>query len=173
MANAMKLIGEADLNRKLEKKLATPAAARFLFDSWRQYVQPAWMSKFTRGPGGWIWKGASRQSATSERDMSDFPRWARVGSNLPTARWGELGTGLLSIDPESSHRRYFPPPSAMEAWAKDRGFESGWAAANAIYKAGGTAPRGWLKASFNEAVPKIDGWLSGAAQLIEKTAPTL
>lgn len=169
----MKLIGEAELNRKLEKKLATPAAARYFMDAWRLDTERSTKANFTRGPGGWIWKGTSRQSFTSERDASDFPRWARVGSNLDTARWGEYGTGLLSEDPESAHRRYFPPPDAMEPWARAHGFESGFMASLAIFKKGGTEPRRYLRRAFDTSVPKMDGWLEHGAKIIESKAPTL
>lgn len=169
----MKLIGEADLQRKLKAKLGAPSAARFLFDAWRFDVERGTKANIVRGPGGWLWKGTTRQSATSERDQSEFPRWARVGSNLDTFRWGELGTGLLSEDPASAHRRYFPPPDAMEPWALAHQFESGFMASLAIFKKGGTEPRHFLKTAFEASEPKIDGWLAQAGNLIEKTAPAL
>jgi hypothetical protein len=173
MSGGIIIHGEEDLQRRLSKNLGAPQAAKFFFDSWRFDTQRSWMANFTRGPGGWIWKGTTRQSITSEADTSAFPTWAKVGSNLDTARWGEFGTGLLSIDPDSAHRRYFPPPAALDAWAKDHGFASGYQVAFGIWKKGGTAPRGYGQKAVDASVGKIDGWLSSAAKMIEQIAPGL
>lgn len=190
MANELtgfRILGEQNLSLKLEKKLATPAAARFLMDAWRLETERTAKANVVRGVGGWLWKGTTRQSITSERDMSEFPRWARVGSNLDTARWGELGTGLLSEDPASAHRRYFPPPAALDEWAIGHGFHVGSVAsaradtpgtygylvAEMIFKAGGTKPRRFITKAAIASEAKIDGWLEHGSKIIESQAPAL
>lgn len=190
MSERVVLIGEAELQRKLKAKLGTPKAARDLFDTWRFEIERDWKSKVVRGPGGWLWKGGDRRSITSERDQSDMPKWARVGSNSKTLRFGEYGTGLLSEDPESTHRRYFPPPAALDEWAIQHGFRVGslagargdiasspgtygYIVAMMIYKAGGTKPRRFGRDAAEAAAGKIDGWLDDAARTIETTAPEL
>lgn len=173
MSGDVRLVGEQELARKLRAGLAAPAAARFLLDAWRFDVERGAKGNIARGPGGWLWKGTTRRSLTSERDPAAFPRYARVGSNQDAARWGEYGTGLLSEDPQSAHRRYFPPPRALDAWAADHGFTNGYAVAAAISRRGGTAPRRFLRTAAEAAQGKIDGWLDEAARLVEAKAPGL
>lgn len=141
-----------------------------LLDRWRFSTQHDAVANIKRGPGGWINTGQTRQSLTSERDPSTPPVWALVGSNLLKARWGEYGTGLLSEDPSSSHRRYFPPPKALDAWAKKHGFASGWVVSLAIYRKGGTEPRRFLRNAFDTSKTKLPGWLATMSREIEANA---
>lgn len=162
--------GMNELIRKLEHPNWAYGPMGNLLDRWRLSTQRGAVANMKRGPGGWVDTGETRRSLTSERDAATPPIWARVGSNLKKARWGEYGTGLLSDDPESSHRRYFPPPAALDRWAKKHGFASGWVVANAIYRKGGTEPRHFLRDASEASKAKIPGWLSTMSKEIEAEA---
>src|SRR5215217_5791643 len=123
MSEPIRIHGIPELLRKLDHPEWVGGPMGAFLDRWRFAVQRQAVANFTRGPGGWIDTGATRQSITSERDTDAMPAWARVGSNKDTARWGEFGTGLLSEDPESSRRRYFPPPAALAPWAAKKGLD--------------------------------------------------
>lgn len=187
MSDHGKIIGFEELQRKLRNPTwASGPAGRFL-DRWRFSVERGAKANIKRGIGGWLWTGNDRRSLTSERDQSGFPLWARVGSNSKTIRWGELGTGLLSEDPQSSKRRYFPPPAALDKWAIAHGFHSGSAqgatagaaaspgtygylVARMIWLRGGTKPRRFLRNAVADAEKRIPGWLGTAAKAMEREA---
>jgi hypothetical protein len=162
MAGAtVEIHGLPELLRKLDAdKLAGKPAQNFL-NRWRLSTE----ADAKRGAP--VWRGLTRQSITSEIDDGGFPRAARVGSNQLSARWAEYGTGLLSEDPESSHRRYFPPAAALEAWALDHGFMSGGEVAFLIWRAGGTKPTRYLRTAAEESKGKIPGWLTQMGAEIE------
>lgn len=156
--------GLPELLRKLDPaKLAGKPAQNFL-NRWRFSTE----ADAKRGVP--VWKGLTRQSLTSEIDEGAFPRSARVGSNQPTARWMEYGTGLLSEDPESSHRRYFPPPAALDEWALAHGFLSGGQVAAIIWRKGGTEPRRFLRTAAENSTGKIPSFLTQMAKEIEAGA---
>lgn len=169
MSEPAHIIGLGKLIRRLENPdwVARPMGA--LLDRWRFSVERGAKGNIKRGPGGWLWKGGTRRSLTSERDQAAFPQWAKVGSNLQTARWGEYGTGLLSEDPQSSHRRHWPPAAALEPWAKAHG-TTGFAVARAIGLRGGLAPRRFLRNAAEASEKRIPGWLATAAKEIEAEA---
>lgn len=187
MSDHGKIIGFDELQRKLRNPTwASGPAGRFL-DMWRFHVERGAKANIKRGIGGWLWHGNDRRSLTSERDHAQFPLWARVGSNSKSIRWGEFGTGLLSEDPQSAKRRYFPPPAALDKWAIAHGFHTGSASgatagasaspgtygylvARMIWQQGGTKPRRFLRNAVKDAEPKIAGWLSQAAKAMEVEA---
>lgn len=169
MSDPVRIHGLPDLLKKLDAGLGVPEAAAGLLDRWRFFVERRAKGNIKRGSGGWLWHGGTRRSITSERDQSHFPTSARAGSNLDTARWGEFGTGLLSEDPESAGRRYFPPPQALEPWARAHNWNP-YLLARHIYQKGGTEPRRFLRNAADEAERQIPGWLGGMARDIERTA---
>lgn len=111
-------------------------------------------------------RGRLRSSMSHVVDSSSPPLWARIGTNVKYAKPVEFGTGKLSDAPDSSNRRYFPPPSALDVWAKRHGFTSGYQVAFAIWKRGGTAPRRMMRDGFDASVQKINSFLADAAREI-------
>lgn len=97
--------------------------------------------------------GQLRGAIAREIDPSSPPMWGAVGilDALPgsplyaKAAAMEFGTGLLSDSPRASRKRHFPPPAALEGWARKHGFRSGWAVALAIFRKGGLKPRKYLR----------------------------
>jgi phage gpG-like protein len=88
--------------------------------------------------------GRLRASITPEvRQVANFTQGV-VGSNVVYAPYMELGTGTFVGRP-----RYFPPPSALDTWARRHGMSSGFAVAMAIWKRGGTRPRRFLQGAFD------------------------
>ena len=65
----------------------------------------------------------------------------------PTATYGfyiEFGAG-----PAVGHRQFFPPPDALEAWARHHGFDSAWPICKAIYRRG-LRPRPYLGPAYDD-----------------------
>jgi len=100
--------------------------------------------------------GRGRASMTHVVDQAEPPLWTQVGTNLLHMRWMNWGTGLLSIDPESSRQRHWPPGEALDVWASRHGFESGSQVARRIGMRGGLKPRKFME----EAVGKVGPILS-------------
>src|SRR5262245_44630512 len=164
--------GIPEVLKKIEGKFGSPAAAGRFLDRWRFFTEREAKARISSGPSKWRWKGSDRRSLTSDRDSPAppaIPAWAKVGSNSPTIRFGEYGTGLLSEDPQSKKQRYFPPPSALEPWAIAHG-TTGRAVAFAIWKRGGIKPRRFLRDAAREGEKHIPLWLNGLAKEIEDAA---
>lgn len=170
MMPSLRLVGDTVLIEKLHNPAWVHGPARRFLDRWGIETASAARANIGSGPGGWLDSGQTRASITNETDESAFPKYARVGSNLNKARWGEYGTGLLSEDPDSKHERYFPPPAALEDWALRHGFMSGGEVAFLIWKKGGTEPRRFLRDAAKESAGKIDGYLGIMAKEIEAEA---
>ncbi len=103
--------------------------------------------------------GRLRASITSQADPSAHPLWAKIGTDIFHAPYLEWGTGLLSDGP-GPHRRYFPPGGALNLWASRHGFASGYLVARAIFMAGGTKPRRFLRGALEDSIDKIGGLLA-------------
>jgi len=78
-------------------------------------------------------------------ERSKIPMWVKIGifnrpSMVPQAAAMEYGTGRFVGKPP-----YFPPPQALEGWARRHGFPSGYMAARAIFLNGGLKPRRYLR----------------------------
>ena len=84
-----------------------------------------------------------------------------VGSNVTYAPYQELGTGTFVGRP-----RHFPPPSALETWAKRHGMGSGYVVARAIFLKGGLRPRRFLQGAIEKNAAKIHELLSRAVDKI-------
>lgn len=164
------LIGFDNLDDALKNPKWVTRPLGKLFDTWRFEGQRETVKNFKRGPGGWMDTTHTRRTVTSERDDSEWPTWARFGSNDDRARWGEYGTGLLSEDPKSSHRRHWPPAHALDKWALKHGFASGFIVARIIGTRGGLKPRRMFRDANATITPKLGGWLATMAREIEDAA---
>jgi len=173
------LIGEEKLRLKLEHPEWMHKPARRFLEKWGSFVERTAMGNIIRGKHGWIDTGFSKQSLTHEVDSSEFPLWARAGSNQKKVRWGEYGTGLLSEDPESSKKRHWPPGAALDKWALKHKIPSksdpavmltGRDIARIIGLRGGLEPRRFLRKAAETAEPKIAGWLTDFGKEIEVEA---
>lgn len=120
-----------------------------------------------------VFTGHLRRSITHEVEARQSEVVGRVGTNVPYAKAVEFGTGLLSEAPDSGHRRYMPPPAALDAWAIAKGFTvvsartaRGHAAATpgvygqivawAIYLRGGTKPKPYLRPALKDNLPNVE-----------------
>lgn len=173
--------GVAELLNKLD-------AAVLAGKPWRNFLN-RWALSVERKAkqGAPVWRGQLRRSITHEIDAGELPRYARVGTNAPHGEPMEFGTGLLSDSPSASHRRHFPPPAALDAWAISKGFHTssrkvaltdasaspgtfGKIVSDIIGRRGGLKPRRYLRNAVDEAEAKIPGWLQLMAQEIEQGA---
>ena len=100
--------------------------------------------------------GRLRRSITYEVDAAGIPLWAKVGSNVEYAPYQEFGT--------SAH---FPPPAAMETWARRHGLPNGFVAARAI-AAHGVPEKRYMRGGLEDSVPEIRRHLVTAAGAIEE-----
>jgi hypothetical protein len=110
--------------------------------------------------------GRLRSSLAIEVEKKPLPLWAKIGTNVAYAKPVEFGTGLLSDAPDSKHRRYFPPPAALEKWALRHGFQSGYQVARIIWLRGGTKPKRFLRGGMEQSLMAINNFLSTAAKEI-------
>lgn len=94
--------------------------------------------------------GRLRSSITSQIRKQGRTVQGVVGSNVTYAPYQELGTGV-----HVGRSAYFPPPAALEVWAKRHGFPNGFVVAMAIYRAGGTKPRRFLQGAFEQNRARI------------------
>lgn len=176
----IRIIGLEDLHGKLQEPEWVERPARRFLESWGSRVEreaKANVSNLGRGPGSWLDTAETRKSLTHEVDNAALPLFARAGSNLMKARWGDLGTGLLSEDPESPKRRHWPPASALERFVakkqpKDREGRLLTAAdvARAIGMRGGLAPRRFLRDADETVAAELPGMVKDFAKDIEKEA---
>lgn len=83
--------------------------------------------------------GLLRASISSESRVDGSDVVGVVGTNKEYAKPVEYGTGVFSEAPDSRHTPFFPPPGALEGWAKRHGMNA-YAVAWAIFKRGGTRP---------------------------------
>lgn len=113
-----------------------------------------------------IWTGETKDSFYLEIDQGAFPKWARIVSDDPRARWLEYGTGALSEDPYSSHEPYFPPPEALRDWADGHGLDA-YTVAFGIFQRGGTKPTHFLSDAMEVANERLGSQLQRFGQMIE------
>lgn len=113
-------------------------------------------------------RGRLRSSMAHVVDPSNPPMWARIGTNVEYAKPVEFGTGILSDAPDSKRSRYFPPPAALDVWAKRHGLLSGFVAALAIFRRGGTKPKRMMRDGFDKSIQRINSHLADAAREIEQ-----
>ena len=154
-----KIQGLASMLRKLGPKLVADQMRVFLTKS-AIVVQNRARQKTP------VDRGRLRNSITTEVDGAQVPLWAKIGTNVPSAKPVEFGTGLLSEAPDSKKRRYFPPPAALDLWARRHGLPSGFVVAMAIFKRGGTKPVRMLINALRDSQSDISGYLKDAGRAI-------
>ncbi len=158
---------------------------RFL-NKWAYAVHRGTVRNFERGPGGWIDTAETRRSFAVAIDPSSVPLYARVGSGLDKARWGDYGTGLLSEDPNSNKQRHYPPAKALDGWAERKQIQirvgtnkngepiyriaTGADIARMIGRRGGLAPRRYLRDAAERVEEQIPAWIRELVADIERTA---
>jgi len=103
--------------------------------------------------------GRLRASITPAVEVENQTIRGIVGSNVSYAPYMELGTGIFA-----GGSRYFPPPDALETWARRHGMPpgSGFIVARAIFRRGGLKPRRFLQGAFEENKDSITGYIERA-----------
>lgn len=166
--------GLEELLADLDNPTWVAEPARRFLSKWGQAVQRESVTNIGTGIGGWKDTGEVRRSITHEVDNDPFPLWARAGSPLDKARWGEYGTGLLSEDPESAKSRHWPPADALDAWAAKKKIEvqtpdggsrilTGKDIARIIGMRGGLEPRRFMRDAVKTVDPRIEIWIDELA----------
>ena len=130
----------------------TPGARQFLRD-WSDGVK----TKAQRNVA--VFRGDTKDSIEAKVDGATFPTWAETSVTSPTGRWREFGTGLLSEDPRSARRAYFPPPERLRDWSVSKGLDP-YQVAQGIFTKGGTPPTHF----FSDAIDDTGKDMSGMIQ---------
>lgn len=86
-----------------------------------------------------------------------------VGTNVKYAPYMEMGTGKYA-----GRKRHFPPPKALDVWARRHGFSSGYVVARAIFMQGGLKPRRFLQEAFDENKYRIQQKIGAEVKKIVK-----
>jgi hypothetical protein len=176
----MDLEGGDDLRRKLEPVTLLGGPLYDFHDRSTRFLQGEIRVRMMTS---WHDRGQAAQDVTTRIESASLPLWSMVGGNDPKLRWGEYGTGLLSEDPKSNKKRHFPPPGALQMWARRHGFKddpppksgrplniwrtAGGKVAKAIGKRGGIEPRRFMRETFAEAPTHVRKFLQILAQDIE------
>lgn len=116
-----------------------------------------------------VFTGGTKLSIESEIEGGVFPKSARVYSDDPKARWLDMGTGALSVDPKSSKNPYFPPPENLAPWARFHGLDP-YSVALGIFERGGTPPTYFWSAAEEAASRSMAGQLQRFGASIEYNA---
>ena len=114
-------------------------------------------------------------SIIPEIDSSAPPLWAKVGhlgaGEGSTLWWKavamEYGTGLLAEGPNASGKRHWPPPSALDVWAKRHGFPSGAVVARMIGFRGGLTPRRYLRDALQKSLAATENEIARVSNEIK------
>lgn len=154
MALVVRMHGLEALVAKLDGPRLVARPARRFFDRSTIAVQG---EARQRAP---VDRGRLRNSIATEVDRSQIPRWGRIGTNLEYSIYVHEGT-----------RPHFPPPSAIEPWARRHGFGpgGGFLVARAIAQRG-TQARPFLRDGFEASVGQIQGFVAVMASDIEREA---
>lgn len=149
----VRVIGDEELARKLRSNFAAAPVRRFLTRS-AIVVQGHAREKAP------VDTGQLRNSIAYEIDGATMPRWARIGTNVKHGPFVELGT-----------RPHFPPPNALEPWARRHGFgpSGGFLVARAISRHG-TKARPYLVPGLNASQGQIRALVSTLGAEIEAAA---
>lgn len=108
--------------------------------------------------------GRLRASITPEVRGGPDEVVGAVGSNVDYAPYMELGTGTFAG--KSAH---FPPPAALDVWARRHGAPSGFVVARAIFMRGGLKPRRFLQIGFEKNESRIKAKIEGAvSEIVQK-----
>lgn len=84
-----------------------------------------------------------------------------VSANVEYAPYMEEGTGVFA----GQSRHKFPPPQALEGWARRHGMNA-FLVARSIYLAGGLKPRHYLKDAIEKNEKRVFDILDGAIKIV-------
>lgn len=109
-------------------------------------------------------------------DRSAIPMWAKwgvldhpYGTKIGLSAFAqEYGTGLLAEGENAKGGRHFPPPAALEGWARRHGIPNGFLVARAIWRRGGLRPRRFMRKSQSTVESKLPGEIKKTEKEIEK-----
>lgn len=107
--------------------------------------------------------GQLRNSIVYEVDSGAMPLYAKIGplkakegSALhDKARAMEFGTGRQGQPGVYHKAQHWPPPAALDVWARRHGFDSGAQVARIIGRRGGLKPRKFLQRGLQESLGQI------------------
>ncbi len=148
---AIEVRGLRQTQRKMEQ-VATDLAGKPMVDAMKQATMLVERDAKIFAP---VDTGRLRASITSDIRVASSGLLGKevqgvVGSNVTYAPFMELGTGTFAGRP-----RYFPPPEALEVWARRHGIASGFLVARAIFRRGGLRGRKFLERGFENNTNKI------------------
>lgn len=166
--NTVSLEGEEEFYRKLSPSLVGPPL-RHAFKKWGIRT----MSDAREGTP--VNDGRLRSSVVEEVDDSGIiPEFARVGTNARTGPFIEGGTGTQSDLPGGSRKKHWPPPQALDDWARKHGvIGGGRSVAFFIGRRGGLKPRRFLRNAFEQNESSVPRLLAEAAREIERRAESM
>jgi hypothetical protein len=115
----------------------------------------------------------------TEVDEAQLPMWAKTGVldhpyGTPIGSQAfamEYGTGLKAEGENARGGRHFPPPKALDNWAKQHGLPNGFVAARAIWQAGGLEPRRYMRQAEEDARRELPAIIARAEHQIEQDWP--
>lgn len=110
-----------------------------------------------------VFEGRLRSSITPDVRMEGKSIVGVVGSNVFYAPYQELGTGT-----PAGNSPHYPPPSALDVWAKRKGFASGFVVARAIWERGGLLPKRFLQRAFEQNQSRIIALVEAARDRMVK-----
>jgi hypothetical protein len=102
--------------------------------------------------------GRLRASITHSVDPRPIPAWGMTGTNVHYARPMEYGT----------KRGHFPPPRALQTWAKRHGLPNAFLVARAISRQG-LRPRAYMSKGFEDSLGFIDDCVRNATEEISRS----
>lgn len=91
--------------------------------------------------------GNARNSTIAEFSPKGIE--SEIGTVAPYAPYIEYGAG-----PAAGHGRFFPPPDALEAWARHHGFDSAWPICKIIWERG-LRPRPYLMPAYDDFASEL------------------
>jgi len=112
--------------------------------------------------------GRLRSSIETDVDKSTLPLFATIGTNVKYAPYMEYGTARNSDSPRRGKRSHFPPPGALDLWARRHGIANGFVVAQAIFDKGGLEPRKFMRDGLRDSLPNINSNLNRLSEDIEK-----
>lgn len=149
MSNGIEIRGLDELIRKANKNRLLGRPLKRFFTASAIDVQ---RNAKKRAP---VDTGRLRDSIVYEVQGGAVPMQATIGTNVKYAPFVEFGT-----------RPHFPPPSALETWARRHGLPNGFVVAQAI-AIHGTKEHRYLRGGLEDSVSGIKRHLNTAADEME------
>lgn len=98
-------------------------------------------------------KDSKFHAITSSGDVYDLA----FGFEEEISLYMEYGTGLLAEGPgPRKGKAHYPPPSALDLWAKAHGWPNGWVLSQRIGERGGLEPRYFLRDATDNEGHRLD-----------------